>query len=195
MRTSVRKTSLNSASPVICRSGRTSTPGRGHVADEVGDALVLGHARVGAGEQDRPPRLVRHRGPDLLTGDDPVVAVAHRAGAERGEVGAGAGLAEELAPHLLAGPQRTQPAPPLLVGAVAQDRRRRHAEPDADPPWLVVGRAGRGELARRRPAAARRGAPSPPSPPGSAPRRARRRSGPAGSRAGRPSRDRASARN
>lgn len=27
IRTSVRKTSLNSASPVICRSGRTSTPG------------------------------------------------------------------------------------------------------------------------------------------------------------------------
>ncbi|HEV8566863.1 MAG TPA: hypothetical protein VGQ92_07155 [Actinoplanes sp.] len=26
-RTSVRNTSLNSASPVICRSGRTSTPG------------------------------------------------------------------------------------------------------------------------------------------------------------------------
>lgn len=27
IRTPVRKTSLNSASPVICRSGRTSTPG------------------------------------------------------------------------------------------------------------------------------------------------------------------------
>ena len=56
-----------------------------------------------------------------------------------GQVGAGARLAEELAPDLLAGPQRTQEAPLLLVGAVGQDRRRGHAEPDADALGVVVG--------------------------------------------------------
>ena len=55
--TSSRNTSLNSASPVISRSGRTSMPGAAHVDQEVGDALVLGRVRVGAGQADRPVRL------------------------------------------------------------------------------------------------------------------------------------------
>ena len=53
---------------------------RGHVAQEVRHALVLGHVRVGAGDEDRPARLVRHRGPDLLAVDDPVVTVFHGPG-------------------------------------------------------------------------------------------------------------------
>ena len=45
-----------------------------------------------------PPRR-----PHLLAVDDPLVAVLDRRGLQAGEVGAGAGLAEELAPGLLAG--------------------------------------------------------------------------------------------
>ena len=54
--TSSRKTSLKSASPVISRSGRTSTPGERHVDQEVGDPVVPGRRRVGAGDADAPRR-------------------------------------------------------------------------------------------------------------------------------------------
>src|SRR5690606_5604355 len=119
---------------------------RGHVADEVGEALVLWYGWVGARQQDRPPRLMCQRGPHLLPVDHPGVAVAHGSGGETGEVRASAWLAEELAPHLLTGPEWTEVAAPLLVGAVGQDGRRRHAETDADPARIVVWRTRLGEL-------------------------------------------------
>ena len=75
--TSSRNTSLNSASPVICTSGRTSMPGRRHVDDEVGDALVLGHVGVGAGQADAPARELRVRRPHLLAREQPAVVDAH----------------------------------------------------------------------------------------------------------------------
>ena len=55
-RTSVKNTSSNSASPVICLRGRTSMPAQVHGAEEERDALVLGGVGVGA----------RHRIPQLL---------------------------------------------------------------------------------------------------------------------------------
>ena len=129
-RTSVRNTSLNSASPVIWRSGRISTPGCGHVEQEVGQASVLGHVRVGAGDQDRHLRVLRPRRPHLLPVDNPVVAVADGPGRHRGQVRAGARLAEQLAVDVLAGEQRTQETLALLSRAERGDRRRRHAQPD-----------------------------------------------------------------
>ncbi len=65
-----------------------------------------------------------------------------------GQVAAGAGLGEELAPGLLAGGQRAQPALLLLVGAELDDHRGAHGL------RLVVGSA-----------AARRRARAPPPPP------------------------------
>ena len=47
-----------------------------HVDDEVGQALVLGHVRVAACEQQSPAGPVREARPDLLPVDHPVVAVA-----------------------------------------------------------------------------------------------------------------------
>ena len=69
-----------------------------HVDREVGDALVLGHVGIGAGEQHAEVGPVAARGPHLLAVDDPLVAVELGAGVEPGEVGAGARLAEQLAP-------------------------------------------------------------------------------------------------
>ena len=122
----------------------------GHVAGEVGQALVLGHVRVGAGDQQRPPGQVRRGGPDLLPGHHPAARIPARTPTARVARPArsepGARLAEQLAPDLLAGPQRAQPALLLLRRAEGQDRRRGHAQPDAVAFGPVVGRARRSEL-------------------------------------------------
>ena len=68
--------------------------------------------------------------PHLLAVDHPLVAVAHGPGGEAGEVGAGAGLAEQLAPDLVAAEHRVEEALLLRVGAVGDDRRADHADAD-----------------------------------------------------------------
>ena len=124
-RTLSKKTSLNSASPVICLSGFTVTPGVLHVEQEVRDALVLGRVGIGAGQQHHPVGHVGERRPHLLAVDDVVVAVLHRPRLQRGQVGAGVGLRVALAPDLLAGEDLRRVALLLLLGAVRDDRRAR----------------------------------------------------------------------
>ena len=60
--------------------------------------LCFGDIRVGAGQQEAPVGEVGVARPDLVAGDDVLVAVALGPGAQRREVGAGVGLAEALAP-------------------------------------------------------------------------------------------------
>ncbi len=99
-----------------------------HVEGEVGQALVLGRLGVGAGHEHAAVGDVGERVPHLLAADHPLVAVAHRLGGQAGQVGAGAGLAEQLAPGVLAGEGAPQQA--LLDGlvAVGDDRGPRHGE-------------------------------------------------------------------
>ena len=122
IRTSERNTSLNSASPVIWRSGRISTPGSLHRRQEVRQARVLGHlgsVRASRIAQSALCALDVHTFCPLTTH---VVAVPDRAGAHAGQVRSGAGLGEELAPDLLAGPQRAQESLLLLGRAEGEDR-------------------------------------------------------------------------
>jgi len=99
-------------------------PGLVEVDEEVRDALALGGARVGAGQQHTEVGKVRPRGPHLLTGDDPLVAIRLGPTRERRQVAARARLAEQLAPDLLGPHDRRQEAQPLLLGAVGEQRRR-----------------------------------------------------------------------
>ena len=126
--TSSRKTSLNIASPVISRSGRTSMPAAVMSTQEVGDALVLRGVRVGARQADRPVGLA---GPATSTPSGRSAATRPRpssaARAQRGQVGARSRLAEQLAPGELAEQRRPHEPLPLLVGAVLEDRRHRPA--------------------------------------------------------------------
>jgi hypothetical protein len=94
-----------------------------HVDGEVGDALVLGRVRVGAGQQHAEVGDLAARRPHLLPVDDPLVAVLHRLGVQAGEVGPGAGLAEQLAPRLLTRDDVAEVALLLLVAAVVDDGR------------------------------------------------------------------------
>ena len=93
--------------------------------------MPLFFARLGSVRASRIAKsAVRPRGPHLLAGHDPLVAVAHRAGRERREVGARARLAEQLAPLLLVAHDRREEAPLLLLGAVREQRRRGVVEPE-----------------------------------------------------------------
>src|SRR5262249_39367726 len=95
-----------------------------HVDDGHRQALVLDLLRICAYQHDSEARDVGQRGPDLLAVDDPLVAVAHAAHRQAGDVGARAGLAEELAPNLFAREQRAQVTRLLLRAAVRDDGRR-----------------------------------------------------------------------
>ncbi len=130
IRASSMNSSLNSASPVIWRSGRTCTAVLLHVHQEVGQALVLGHVGVGARDEHAPLGVLGAAGPHLLAGDDPVLAVLDRARFQRGEVRAGLGLGEALAPDLLGREDRRQVA--LLLLVAAPHHQRRAAEQQAE---------------------------------------------------------------
>ena len=75
--------------------------GQRHVDDQAGDALVLGGVGVGAHVQLTPVGAVPERRPDLLAVDHEVVAVAHGAGAQRREIGAGFRLRHALTPDVV----------------------------------------------------------------------------------------------
>ena len=105
---------------------------RVHVDDEAGEALVLRHVGVGAADDLADVAVLRAGRPDLLAVDDPLVAVALGPRLQTREVAARARLAEQLAGHDVAPPQRLQVSVLRVVGAVGQDRRRHHAEPDAE---------------------------------------------------------------
>ena len=98
----------NSEIPFAFFSG--DGPRRHH--DEVGRAAV-GDERLGAVE-------------------DPVVAVAHRGGLERGEVGAAGRLGHADRGEQLAGAERRQPARLLLVVGEVHEVRRHDVAVDAD---------------------------------------------------------------
>ena len=94
-----------------------------HVDGEVGDALVLGHIGVGPGDEHAHVGDLAAGGPHLLSGDDPLVAVADGPRLQASQVGARTRLAEELAPGVPAGDDRLHEALDLLLRAVRGDGR------------------------------------------------------------------------
>ena len=105
--------------------------GRVHRHDEHRQALVLGHVGVGAREEQPERRELRVRRPHLLAAEPPR-AVVLPAGArlDAGEVRAGGGLREQLAPDLVAVEHRAEVARLLRVGPVGDERRAEHADAD-----------------------------------------------------------------
>ncbi len=163
--------------------------GRVHVEREVGEPAVLRCFGIGARDEHPAVGPVRERVPHLLPVDDPLVAVADRTCRQAREVGTGAGLAEELAPQLLAGEQRSQEPRLELVVGVGRDRRR--GEEDAEPVALerVGAHAGGTDALVDAPLELGRAARARRSPPGTTPRRGRGRTARRGTRSSR--RDRA----
>ena len=104
--------------------------------DEQRDALVLGQIGIGAHGEPDVRGDVGERGPDLLAVDHPLVADAHRARAQRREVGAGVRLAVADRERVFAAPDARQVAALLLLAAEVQDRR-----PDRGVGEVAVGHA------------------------------------------------------
>lgn len=77
-----------------------------------------------------PKRATWARVVHLLAVHHPLVAVAHGFGGQAGHVGPCSRLAEHLAPHLLAGEQRSQVATLLGVRTVGVNGGRAHAVAD-----------------------------------------------------------------
>src|SRR3546814_16262845 len=90
---------------------------------------TLFRSGVGAGDQHGHVRHLPTGGPHLLAGDDTLVAVLDRTGLEAGEVGACAGLAEELAPGLLDGDDVAHVEVALILRAVGGDGGLRQGQP------------------------------------------------------------------
>ena len=94
-----------------------------HVEGERRDALMLGGVGIGPGQQISPVGVLAVGGPHLLPVDDELVAIEARAGAQAGQVAAGAGLAEQLAPDVLARADARQEEVFLRSRAALDDRR------------------------------------------------------------------------
>ena len=106
--------------------------GLAHRQREAADAGVLGHAGIGAGQQQAEVRGRGAGGPHLLPGDQPAaVAVRPGPGGQAGQVGPGARLAEELAPGELAGHGRPDQQPHELRGGIIEDRGDGEGHADA----------------------------------------------------------------
>ena len=109
----------------------TWKPGGLLVDDEQREAVVAG---VGVGLRHEHDEVgARAVGDERLRAvDDVVVAVAHRARADSGDVRAGAGLGDAERGDLLALDRRHQVGLLQVLGAELQDRRRRHVGVDGD---------------------------------------------------------------
>ncbi|MNE18700.1 hypothetical protein D3C80_1117500 [compost metagenome] len=115
--------------------------GAGHVDQQEGDAALLLGLRVGAHQAEDHVGVLAEGCPGLLAVDHVVVAVAHRAGLQRGQVGAGARLGVALAPPVAAVEDARQVAGLLLGGAELDDHRRDHVDAEGDQPRCPEGGA------------------------------------------------------
>ena len=90
----------------------------------------FGLSGIGAHQQKAPIGEMRARGPHFLTVDQEMVALVDRAGAQAGEVGAGARLGIALAPDLVAGQDFRQIALFLFLAAPVDQRRAEQVHAD-----------------------------------------------------------------
>src|SRR5262249_24430705 len=74
-----------------------------HIDEKFADPLMLGHMRIGAGNEITVVCQVRKAGPDLLPTEDVIIAFLYRLSLQTGEVGASVGFAHANAKHDVTG--------------------------------------------------------------------------------------------
>ena len=110
-----------------------------HVDDHRGDAVVLRHVGVGAHRGEPALGDVGPARPHLLPVDEPAAVDTRAARLDAGGVGAGVGLAEQLAPDDVLVERRAHPPGDLVVGGVL-DEGEDHPAGDAVRRALDAGR-------------------------------------------------------
>ena len=131
--TSVKNTSFRWWLPSMEMIGRTSMPGVFmSISRKEMPSWRLARLRVGAHQAEAPVGVVRGGGPDLLAVDDVVVALPLRRGPQAGEVGAGAGLGEALAPPVVEVGGARQEALLLRLGAELHQHRAEHGDVEGE---------------------------------------------------------------
>src|SRR5690606_14552822 len=111
-----------------------------HVDQQEGDAALLLGFRVGTHQTEDHVGVLAQSGPGLLTVDDVVVAIAHGAGLQRGEVGTGAWLGVALAPPVLTGQDAWQVLLLLCFGTELDDHRSDHGDAEGNGARRAGGR-------------------------------------------------------
>ena len=117
--------------PSFCRPLLADHARQVHVDQEEREA-VIARVGVGLGDEHDVVGAVAVGDVGLRPVDHPLVAVAHRARLDAGDVRAGVGLGDPEAGDLLALDRGHEVALLLLLGAEQEDRRRRHVGVDRD---------------------------------------------------------------
>jgi hypothetical protein len=99
-----------------------------HPEQQETDAAVLGGVGLGANQAEDPVGQMRGAGPDLLTIDDPLIAIEHSTGAQAGQIAAGAGFGIPLAPDGVAAQGGRDELALLGLGADFQQRGHQHRD-------------------------------------------------------------------
>ena len=106
--------------------------GRVHRDQEHRQPGLLGDVRIGPGEQQAVVGEPGAGRPHLLAVDAPPVVVPHRRRCDRGQVGTGAGLAEQLTAQQIRAQEGPGELLALRVRAEGRDRRADETGCDAD---------------------------------------------------------------
>ena len=104
------------------------------VQQKVGDPFALAPIRICSGEEHPEVGSVGPRRPDLLPGDDPLVAVALGPRGQRRQVRTRPRLTEQLTPHLLVAHDRREVAESLVLGSVPEQCRGGQVQPEGVEP-------------------------------------------------------------
>ena len=102
-----------------------------HVDQQEGNAVMLAHGRVGADKTEDPVGVMRVAGPDLVTVDQVMIALQHRASLQPRQIGPGSRFAVALAPADFSTHDLRQMLLALRLGAVFQQHRPQHRQPHA----------------------------------------------------------------
>ena len=97
--------------------------GLAQIDEEIGQALPFWQIDVGPGQQYRPVRQVRPRGPHLLARDRPLVPVQVGTSGQGRQIRSGPRLAEELAPDFLVSDDGGEKSETLRFGSMGEECR------------------------------------------------------------------------
>ena len=112
--------------------------GAAHVDQQEGNTALRLALVTGAHQAEQPIGPLRVGGPDLLPGDQVMIAVAYRLGTQAGQVGTGTGFGIALGPERLGAEDARQETLLLRLAAEAVDHRADILDAERDDPRAAL---------------------------------------------------------